>query len=125
LGIAPEGTRSLTGAMIPAKTGVAYLADKAGVPIIPVAIWGTEKAVAQLKRLRRPDIHVRFGKPLDLPKLERGDREAALQRNTDLIMCSIARMLPEKYRGVYAGHPCLEALSAAHPQNREVQVRST
>jgi 1-acyl-sn-glycerol-3-phosphate acyltransferase len=123
LGIAPEGTRSHAGGMIPAKTGVAYLADKAGVPVIPVAIWGTEKAVAQLKRLRRAEIHVRFGKPLDLPKLERADREAVLQHNTDRIMCSIARMLPEQYRGVYTGHPCLEALLAEQEPHESQPVR--
>lgn len=107
LGIAPEGTRSTTGALLQAKTGVAYLADKAGAPILPVAIWGTETAAAQLKRLRRPAIHIHFGEPFMLPKLARDERSEALERNTDTIMCRIAVMLPPQYRGVYAGHPCL------------------
>ncbi|HSF81150.1 MAG TPA: lysophospholipid acyltransferase family protein [Anaerolineales bacterium] len=113
LGIAPEGTRSHTGALIAAKTGVAYLADKAGVPIVPVAISGTEKAVRELLRLRRQSIKIRFGKPMRLPPLERGDRTAALQRNTDEIMCQIAAMLPPQYRGVYADHPRLKELITA------------
>ncbi len=54
LGVAPEGTRSRTRALIQAKTGVAYLADKAGVPVVPVAITGTEKAVSTLFRLETP-----------------------------------------------------------------------
>jgi len=38
--IAPEGTRSRTGAMIEGKPGVAYLAARSGFPVIPVAITG-------------------------------------------------------------------------------------
>ena len=116
LGIAPEGTRSHTGALMRAKTGVAYLADKGGVPVVPVAISGSDGAVWQLLRLRRPAIQIKFGTPLIFPPIQRYEREAALQRNTDEVMCQIAAMLPEKYRGVYADHPRLkELLGAAHP----------
>jgi 1-acyl-sn-glycerol-3-phosphate acyltransferase len=110
LGIAPEGTRSSNATLLPAKTGVAYLADRAGATIVPVAIWGTETAFSQLKRLRRPHIHIHFGPAFTLPPLERGDRAAALERNTDLIMCRIAVMLPPEYRGAYAAHPCLAGM---------------
>jgi 1-acyl-sn-glycerol-3-phosphate acyltransferase len=107
LGIAPEGTRSHTGALIRAKTGAAYLADKAGVPVIPVAMWGTEDAYEQLYRLRKPRIFIRFGKAFNLPPLERARRDEMLRGNTDEIMCRIAAMLPERYRGVYQDHPRL------------------
>lgn len=110
LGIAPEGTRSRSGALIHAKTGVAYLANKAGVPVIPAAISGTDEAVKELLRFKRPSITVRFGKPVDIQPLERGDRAALLQRNTDEIMCQIAAMLPAHYHGVYANHPRLQEL---------------
>jgi 1-acyl-sn-glycerol-3-phosphate acyltransferase len=113
LGIAPEGTRSRTGALMPAKTGVAYLAGRAGVPVIPAGIWGSETAIAQLCRLRRPLIHVRIGEPFQLPPLERGDRSAGLQENTDEIMCHIAALLPPAYRGSYAEHPKLNEILAA------------
>ena len=116
LGIATEGTRSRSGALMPAKTGVAYLADKAGVPIIPAAISGTDGAVWQLLRLRRPSIRIQFGAALVFPPIQRNEREAALQRNTEEIMCQIAAMLPEKYRGVYADHPRLKELLGAAPQ---------
>ncbi|HSO27400.1 MAG TPA: lysophospholipid acyltransferase family protein, partial [Anaerolineales bacterium] len=86
IGIAPEGTRSQTGQLIAAKTGAAFLADKAGVPVVPVAIWGTENAVAQVFRLQRPHIFVRFGEPFLLPPLRRQHRDADLQHNTDLMM---------------------------------------
>jgi 1-acyl-sn-glycerol-3-phosphate acyltransferase len=123
LGIAPEGTRSHTGALIPAKTGVAYLADKAGVPIVPVAIWGTEAAIAQVLRLRRPHVFIRFGPPFNLPKLQRGDRSDMLQSNTVLIMCRIAAMLPEQYHGVYQDHPCLREMQPAGLEKTPVQAQ--
>ncbi|MDX9991471.1 MAG: lysophospholipid acyltransferase family protein [Anaerolineales bacterium] len=43
--IAPEGTRSRSGALIEGKPGVAYLAARSGLPVVPVAITGTEDEV--------------------------------------------------------------------------------
>ncbi len=113
LGIAPEGTRSSTGALIEGKTGVAYLADKANVPILPSAITGTDGAVPKILRLQRPRITFQVGELLYLPPLGRNDRDAALRRNTDELMCRIAAMLPERYRGVYQDHPRLQELLAS------------
>ncbi len=119
LGIAPEGTRSRTGALREAKTGVAYLADKAGVPILPVGITGTEKAFHELFRFHRPRLTVNFGRPFTLPPLERGERSAALRRNTDEIMCQISALLPPSYRGVYADHPRLHEILAAQTNKKK------
>ena len=115
--IAPEGTRSPTGQMMPAKPGAAYLAAKTAVPIIPIAIWGTEdKLVYQrLKHLQRLDITIRVGKPFELPALPRKNRDAFLQQHTDEMMCRIAALLPPEYRGVYAEHPRLQEFLAAEP----------
>lgn len=110
LGIAPEGTRSDTQALIRGKTGAAFLAEKVGAPLVPIAVQGTEDAFYKLFRFQRPHVHLRFGKPFILPPLERNNRSASLQRNTDEIMCRIAAMLPSKYWGVYAGHPRLKEL---------------
>lgn len=110
--IAPEGTRSRTGGLIEGKPGVSYLAAKLNRPIVPVALAGTEDklVMGNLKRFRRLHIVVRAGQPFMLPPLPREDRDAALRRNTDEIMCRIAAMLPERYRGVYAEHPRLKEL---------------
>lgn len=113
LGIAPEGTRSKVGALLPAKSGVAYLADKAKAPIIPMAIVGTEIATRELFRLRRPRVIIRIGKPFQLPPIDRKTRAASLQRNSDEIMCRIALLLPDKYHGAYTDHPRLIELKAA------------
>jgi 1-acyl-sn-glycerol-3-phosphate acyltransferase len=109
-GLAPEGTRSKTGALMRAKTGAAYLADQAEVPIVPVAVAGTEAMMRNLLRLRRSHLTVRIGKPFLLPAIQDSDRSKGLRCNTDEIMCRIAAMLPPAYRGVYADHPRLKEL---------------
>ena len=53
LGMAPEGTRSKTGGLQQGRTGAAYLAYRAGVPILPVVCTGQEKVFWALRRLRR------------------------------------------------------------------------
>jgi 1-acyl-sn-glycerol-3-phosphate acyltransferase len=114
--IAPEGTRSRTGALIEAKPGVSYLASKLDRPIIPVAITGTEDSnlLNNLKRLRRSHVTVTAGPAFTLPSLPRESRDEALKHYTDEIMCHIAALLPERYRGVYANHPRLQELLAEH-----------
>jgi 1-acyl-sn-glycerol-3-phosphate acyltransferase len=112
--IAPEGTRSRTGALIEAKPGVSYLATKLNRPIVPVAITGTEDShlFGNLKRLRRSHVTITAGTAFTLPPLPRENRDENLKRYTDEIMCHIAALLPEKYRGVYADHPRLKELLA-------------
>ena len=99
MGVAIEGTRSRIGGLQEGKTGAAYLATRANVPILPVVVWGTEKIWSNLRRLRRSTVHVRFGKMFHLPE---GRASAAeLQQYTDQIMLKVAAMLPPEYRGVY------------------------
>lgn len=105
LGIAPEGTRSQVGELIEAKNGVAMLAEKANVPILPVALYGTESAMKKIRHFQKADIYARFGPAFTLPSVGRENREALLNKNTDEIMCRIAAMLPEQYRGFYREHP--------------------
>ena len=103
LGLAPEGTRSRSGVLQRGKPGIAYLAYKTDVPILPVAIWGLETWGKSWRRLRRPHVHVVVGKPFRLPRLEGKPRSKDLQVLADQVMYRIAALLPEKYRGVYAG----------------------
>jgi 1-acyl-sn-glycerol-3-phosphate acyltransferase len=113
--IAPEGTRSRTGGLVEAKPGVSYLAAKLGYPIVPAALAGTSDKTLfhNLRHLRKTHVVLKAGKPFTLPALPVKDREEALQRYTDEIMCQIAVLLPEEYRGVYAEHPRLKELLEA------------
>jgi len=105
--ITPEGTRSKSGNLIEAKPGGIYLAWKAGVSVLPVALTGTEDAlvVERLKHFKRLDIKVVAGPAFSLPREVKGkDRDAAMQQYTDEVMCRIAALLPPERRGVYAEH---------------------
>jgi 1-acyl-sn-glycerol-3-phosphate acyltransferase len=102
LGMAPEGTRARgTYALQKGKTGPAYLATRADVPLVPVGLTGTEQIKDNLPRLRRTPVRVVVGKPFRLPESGRV-RGQKLHEYTDLIMRHIAELLPEEYRGVYA-----------------------
>ncbi|HZD55803.1 MAG TPA: lysophospholipid acyltransferase family protein [Anaerolineales bacterium] len=103
--IAPEGGRSHAPGMRRAFPGVAYVVDKAQVPVIPAGIVGaTEDFLKRALRADRPVLELHIGVPIYLPPVEgRGEaRRAALQRNADLIMQQIAALLPTEYGGVYA-----------------------
>jgi len=117
LGIAPEGTRSQTAKLIEGKPGTALLALRTGVPIVPVAIVGTEDGMSKLLRLKRPRITAEYGKPIIPPKLDRSNREGQLQNLTVEVMCRIAAMMPQKYHGFYADHPRLKELLAEQKKN--------
>lgn len=110
--VAPEGTRSQTEALQPARPGAAYLASKAGVPIIPVGVTGTEDRVVKdnLKHFRRSRVRTVVGEPFMLPPLPKENRDEVLATYTDEIMCQIAALLPPRYRGVYQDHPRLHEL---------------
>jgi 1-acyl-sn-glycerol-3-phosphate acyltransferase len=110
--IAPEGTRSRTGSLIEAKPGASYLATKLNRPIVPVGITGTEDktVIDNLKKLRRSHFTVTAGPAFKLPPLPKENRDQVLKQYTNEIMCHIAALLPEKYRGVYANHPRLKEL---------------
>lgn len=123
IGIAPEGTRSNTQSLMAPKPGVAFLAVKANVPIVPIAISGTEKTMHEMVRFRRSRIRVEFGKPFELaiPSRKDKDKDAALNQAADEIMCQIARYLAPQYWGVYTDHPRLKELLA---ENGRVEVFS-
>jgi 1-acyl-sn-glycerol-3-phosphate acyltransferase len=105
--IAPEGTRSKTGALQEGKPGTAFLAAKAGLAIVPVALSGTgdQDVVDNLKHLRRSHFKAIGGQPFVLPPLRKESRDEQLKEYTEEIMCRIAALLPEDRRGVYKEHP--------------------
>jgi 1-acyl-sn-glycerol-3-phosphate acyltransferase len=99
--IAPEGRESITGSLEEGTEGAAYLALKAGVPLIPMTFTGTEnrRVFANLKRLRRTSITLTVGSPFILEPLP--DWRESVRIGTQTIMTKLAEQLPAEYRGVY------------------------
>jgi len=98
--IAPEGRYSLTGALEEGSGGAAFIAYKSGVPILPIAITGTENenVYGHLKKLQRAQVRVRVGKVFQLTE-QPSARKEAMTEGTNRIMAALAELLPEKYRG--------------------------
>ena len=99
----PEGTRSTTGSMRRGHPGTAMIALRAGAPILPVGITGTEVVRLPgvfLRPFRRIKIRVVVGEPFFLPSVGRPGADD-IKRSTDIIMGHIAALLPPQYRGDY------------------------
>ncbi len=103
LSLAPEGTRSRTGGLQQGRTGVAYLAVNANVPVVPLAAWGHELWMHELKHARRGRIHVRVGSPLHAPPSP--PNATMLRAFTEEVMLALAQLLPLEYRGIYKEIP--------------------
>ncbi|MER5847635.1 lysophospholipid acyltransferase family protein [Streptomyces sp. NPDC002012] len=104
LGIYPEGTRSHDGRLYKGKVGVAVMAIRAQVPVVPCAMVGTfeiqppGQVVPRVKR-----VTIRFGEPLDFSRyagLE--NQKAAIRAVTDEIMYAILGLSGQEYVDEYA-----------------------
>jgi len=74
----PEETRSTDGQLLPFKRGGFLLAQKAGLPMVPVGIRGTRQARAPKSfRIQPGRVLVRYGAPLDPVGGGRGGTAAA------------------------------------------------
>jgi 1-acyl-sn-glycerol-3-phosphate acyltransferase len=93
----PEGSRSPDGRLREPQAGVGFLARHGGVPVIPVAVWGTERVLARgSKRIHRDHVHVHYGPPVRLPT--GAGRSSDNRAVAGAIMDAISAMLPERYR---------------------------
>ena len=100
--IFPEGTRSKIQQLGQGHVGLGMIALRAGVPVVPVAIWGSEYTFKKL----RPDVTISYGEPLILtPRGKKITREDIEDATTE-VMRRIAAMMPPSYRGMY-GDPVL------------------
>lgn len=103
-GIYPEGTRSPDGRLYRGRTGVGWLALHAKVPVIPVAMLGTERMLPPGQRIPRPGrVKILVGEPLLFD--EYFDQPAgARQRRavTDRVMSAIRELSGQEYAPMYA-----------------------
>lgn len=107
--IFPEGTRSRNGKMIEGKKGLLLMAKLSKATIIPIGIWGTEKLLPinendmASERFHYADVHINVGDAVTIgSKNEDEDKNKYHDRVMHEVMCSIAILLPEEYRGVYS-----------------------
>jgi 1-acyl-sn-glycerol-3-phosphate acyltransferase len=102
----PEGTRSLDGRLYRGKTGVAWLALTAGVPVIPVALIGTDKIQpVGTKGIRLAKLRIEYGQPMDLSTYGEASSGKARREATDAIMIEIQKMSGQEFAGIYNEKP--------------------
>ncbi len=100
LGMFPEGHRSKSGELQQGHSGAAVIALKAGVPILPIGITGTQNVFRFPHILTRPKFKVNIGCAFALSKGE--IHKENLTESREVLMLHIAELLPEEYRGVYS-----------------------
>ncbi|MER7660373.1 MULTISPECIES: lysophospholipid acyltransferase family protein [unclassified Streptomyces] len=104
LGIYPEGTRSHDGKLYKGKVGVAVMALRAGVPVVPCAMVGTFEIQPPGQKLPKiKQVTVRFGEPMEFSRYEGMENEkAAIRAITDEIMYAILELSGQEYVDRYA-----------------------
>ena len=89
VGVFPEGRRVRDWGEAPVASGAAWLATRADVPIVPVAVWGTQHAMPlDGMRIRRAPIRVVVGCPIEPSRFEGSDGVRAL---TDAVFSVLDR----------------------------------
>lgn len=104
LGMYPEGTRSPDGRLYKGKTGLARLALETGVPVIPVAMIGTDSVNPPGSKMWRfGRVQVKFGKPMDFSRFEGLAGNRFIERAViDEVMYELMRLGGQEYVDLYA-----------------------
>jgi 1-acyl-sn-glycerol-3-phosphate acyltransferase len=100
----PEGTRSPDGRLYKGKTGLARLALQTGVPVVPVAMIGTDVVNPPGKKmLRFGRVIVRFGKPMDFSRFDGLEGIRFIERAvTDEVIYELMGLSDQEYVDIYA-----------------------
>jgi len=89
----PEGHRSSKPGLLPFEPGAGYLALRSGAPVLPCAVWGTERVLPRGALIpRRAPIHLRVGEPFLPVAGTPAEVSAQIRRH-------VAALLPAPYRG--------------------------
>lgn len=102
--MAPEGTRSHTHQMQPARDGAILLALHSGAPIVPIGVTGTHRVKEYWLRLKRPPIYLSVGRPFRVQPPSNNGRFSRQEVSaiTQEAMYRLAAQLPLEFRGVYS-----------------------
>lgn len=94
----PEGTRQKGPVVEPLFEGAAYVAARTGVPIVPVGIGGSERALQKGKKLPRPvKVHVVVGAPIEPPARSESGRVSrrSVHELTEQLRVEVQRLFDE------------------------------
>ena len=127
LGIYPEGTRSPDGRLYKGKTGVARMTLEAGVPVIPVAMIGTDRVNPIGSRMWRPfKVHIRVGEPIDFSRYAGMVGDRFIERSmTDEIMYALMELSGQTYVDLYAASVKERAAQAGRDADRLPDTRAS
>ena len=122
LGIYPEGTRSPDGRLYKGKTGMARMVLEAGVPVVPVAMFDTDKVNPIGSKMWKPHkVHIKIGKPLDFSRYYGLAGDRFVERSiTDEIMYTLMELSGQEYVDIYAAK-AKELLAAEAPADLPTQ----
>jgi 1-acyl-sn-glycerol-3-phosphate acyltransferase len=118
LGMYPEGTRSPDGRLYKGKTGLARLALETGVPVIPVAMIGTDVVNPPGSKMWRfGRVTVRFGKPMDFSRFDGLAGNRFIERAViDEVIYELMKLSGQEYVDIYAA-----TLKQTGPDNTAVK----
>ena len=104
MGMYPEGTRSPDGRLYKGKTGLARLTLLTGVPVIPVAMIGTDVVNPPGSKMWRfGRVTVRFGKPMDFSRFEGLAGNRFIERAViDEVIYELMQLSGQEYVDIYA-----------------------
>ncbi len=109
VGIFPEGG-AWAQVLRPPRPGAAFVAARAGVPVVPVGLYGLND-IFPVRFKNQAQVTINVGKPFGpFEAVGRGrERRKKLDAIGDVIMSKIAELLPPEMRGVYSDDPALRA----------------
>jgi 1-acyl-sn-glycerol-3-phosphate acyltransferase len=99
----PEGERKSGPTVQPLFDGAVYIAIKAGVPIVPVGIGGSERVMPKGSKFVYPrKVHVEIGRPIPPPVAPEGGRlpRTIYKDYTELLHTELQRVFDEAMRHV-------------------------
>ena len=106
----PEGTRTADGTAGAPHAGAGFIARRAGVPLVPVATWGSDAVIPRGIHLpKSADVWIRIGSPFRLPERNPGERPLSNREAADLMMQAVRSLLP----GAESGSPAVAGPSPA------------
>jgi 1-acyl-sn-glycerol-3-phosphate acyltransferase len=122
LGIYPEGTRSPDGRLYKGKTGMARMALQARVPVLPVAMFGTDKANPIGSKMWKPTkIRIKLGAPMDFSRYDGLVGDRFIERSiTDEFMYALMELSGQEYVDMYAQKA--KELAAAEVQGQPAEL---